>query len=270
MNDHPKTILRASNHPLRITVLGATGFTGQALVTAAAERGHHVTAVSRGIPAAVPAGVTHRAESVLDEHVLESAVATADVVLSALSPRGELLDQLASVDARLVELAGAAGVRVGLLVGSSSLRPAPGAPRIAESDDLPPEFAVEARQMLAVLVALEQLSASADWFFVSPSMGYGAHTAVEARGTWRVGGDVASFDPADADLSAADFAGAVLDEVEQPAHHRSAFSVIAVSAARPCWWPAGCGRDPGRVGDLAGKGRHQREDGVGKVRAGAQ
>ncbi|RSM48953.1 NAD-dependent epimerase [Actinoplanes sp. ATCC 53533] len=209
----------------RITVIGGTGYAGASIVREAAARGHEVTAYSRSAPAEPVPGVRYEQGSMLDDEVRARAVERADVVVSALSPRGELTRELLSVDTRLGELAAAAGVRFGVVGGYSSLRPAPGAPRFADGD-LPPEFAAEGRTMAAVADALLSAPEGLDWFFVSPAAQYGAFAPGEATGAYRLGGDVAI---ADADgksvISGADFASAVVDEIDNPKHHRMHFSV---------------------------------------------
>jgi len=209
----------------RITVIGGTGYAGASIVREAAARGHEVTAYSRTAPAEPVPGVRYEQGSMLDDEVRARAVERADVVVSALSPRGELTRELLSVDTRLAELAASAGVRLGVVGGYSSLRPAPGAPRFADGD-LPPEFAAEGRTMAAVADALLSAPEGLDWFYVSPAAQYGAFAPGEATGAYRLGGDVAI---ADADgksvISGADFASAVVDEIDNPKHHRAHFSV---------------------------------------------
>ncbi|MFF2051834.1 NAD(P)-dependent oxidoreductase [Leifsonia sp. NPDC058194] len=212
---------------MRITILGGTGFTGTNLVREAAARGHDVTSYSRSTPAEPVDGLRYETGSLLDDAVRRRAVTNADVVISALSPRGELEGELRGIDARLAELAGEEGVRLGVIGGFSGLRPAPGAPRFAEGDDVPPQFAAEAREMTEVL---EDLLASApadlDWFFVSPGAAYGAYVPGEATGRYRIGGEVALLDAdGQSAISGADFALAVIDEVEKHEHRRAHISV---------------------------------------------
>lgn len=209
----------------RITVIGGTGYAGASIVREAAARGHEVTAYSRSAPTEPVPGVRYEQGSMLDDEVRARAVERADVVVSALSPRGELTRELLSVDTRLGELAAAAGARFGVVGGYSSLRPAPGAPRFADGD-LPPEFAAEGRTMAAVVDALLSAPEGLDWFFVSPAAQYGAFAPGEATGTYRIGGDVA-ITGADGKsvISGADFAAALVDEIDNPKHHRMHFSV---------------------------------------------
>jgi hypothetical protein len=203
-----------------ITVIGATGY---AIAQEAARRGHQVTGVSRTAPAGSQGGpVTWVTGSVLDPHVQERAFTGADVVVAALSPRGDMAGQVAGTYASLAALAEKQGVRLVVVGGFSALRTEPGGPRMADGDGVPPEFADEAREMGRVADALLAASGDLDWVYVSPAGVYGAHTDLADQGTYRVGGDVALFDAAgQSAVSGGDFATAVVDEIEQQAHRNS-------------------------------------------------
>ncbi|MET0763345.1 MAG: hypothetical protein ABWY29_00670 [Blastococcus sp.] len=79
--------------------------------------------------------------------------------------------------------------------------------------------------MAAVLDDLRATS-GLDWFSLSPPAAFGAFNPGEARGTFRVGGEVLLTDAnGDSDISGADFGRAIIDEIEQPAHRRARFTV---------------------------------------------
>lgn len=204
-----------------ITIIGGTGFTGSHIAEEAVGRGHEVTSLSRSQPAEPVEGVRYLTGSA-DEP--EQAVQGADVIVATISPRGESAGTLRRRYARLGELAAGSGARLVVIGGFSSLRPAPGAPRFAEGDDLPPQFADEARELNAVLDDLIQNAPEGlDWVFVSPAATYGSYAPKEEpRGSYRVGDDVALFDSEGASsIGGDDFAKAVIDEVETPTHSRS-------------------------------------------------
>ncbi|WP_025156753.1 NAD(P)-dependent oxidoreductase [Leifsonia aquatica] len=212
---------------MRITILGGTGFTGSNLVREAASRGHDVTSYSRSHPAEPLDAVRYETGSLLDDAVQRRAVTGADAVVSALSPRGEMEGRLRGIDARLAELAADEGVRLGVIGGFSGLRPAPGAARFADGPDVPPQFAAEAREMTEILEdLLTSAPAELDWFFVSPGAAYGAYAPGVATGRYRIGDDVALVDAdGESAISGADFATAVIDELEKGEHRRAHFSV---------------------------------------------
>lgn len=213
---------------VKVTVVGGTGYAGSAIVEEAAARGHEVTSFSRTAPEeeARVAGVRYVTGSVLDTEAVANAVAGSDVVVSALSPRGALDGHIVDADLALASLAAEHGFRLGVVGGFSSLRQEEGGPRMAETDQLPPEFAAEAVQMNTVLVQLGGTPETADWFFVSPAMQFGAYVPGERRGIYRTGGEVAFFDADGVSaISGSDFAIAIVDEIDRPAHHRAHFSV---------------------------------------------
>ncbi|MFG6501924.1 NAD(P)-dependent oxidoreductase [Microbacterium sp. P05] len=212
----------------RITVIGGTGYAGSNIVREAASRGNEVTVYSRTEPTgdARIAGVTYKAGSMLDAAVREQAVAGADVVVSTLSPRGELDGKIIEVDRELARLAAANGARFVIVGGFSSLRPAEGAPRFAEGDDIPPQFASEAKQMNSILTELLDAPESLDWVFFSPAQQFGSYVPGEALGRYRLGGDVAFFDENGVSaVSGPDFALAIVDEIDRQEHKRQQVSV---------------------------------------------
>lgn len=208
-----------------IAVIGGTGYVGAAVVEEAARRGHAVTAVSRSAPVAPVDGVRYIQGQA--DQVLPGAVESADVVVAALSPRGENAGTLTRVYGELADLAGPE-TRVIVVGGFGSLRPAPGAARFADGEGMPPHVIGEAREMLAVLHALEDAPESLDWLFISPAQLFGAHRAPRpARGAYRVSDDVALFEAdGTSTIEVADFALAVLDEIERPAHHRTQIGFV--------------------------------------------
>ncbi|WP_258932912.1 hypothetical protein [Nesterenkonia pannonica] len=74
---------------------------------------------------------------------------------------------------------------------------------------------------------LQRSDEALDWFFVSPAAGFGAFNPGERRGTYRTddSGVLLTDDEGRSDLSAADLAIALVDEVEAPRHHRTRFAV---------------------------------------------
>ncbi|MBD8611110.1 NAD(P)H-binding protein [Frigoribacterium sp. CFBP 13729] len=212
----------------RITVVGGTGYAGSAIVAEAARRGHEVVSVSRSVPAeeARVEGVRYETGSLVDADVRARAVADAEVVVSSLSPRGELDGRIVEVDRELAALAEQHGARFVVVGGYSSLRLEEGGPRQAETGQIPPEYAGEALQMNEVLGELLASAGSLDFTFVSPAMQFGAYAPGEALGRYRVGGEVAFTDEAGVSaVSGADFALAIVDELETPAHRREHISV---------------------------------------------
>lgn len=208
----------------RITVIGGTGYAGSAIVAEAAKRGHNVTAISRSRPAEPVPGVTYVQGSALDADVQAGVFEDADVVISTASPRGDMVGQVLKLNEALVARAAETGVRLGVVGGYSTLRPAPGEPRFSEGE-ISERFRTEALEGAAVLDALIASPESADWFYVSPAGNFGAFAPGEATGHYRLGGDVALRDENGVSaISSQDFALAIMDEIEANRHHREQIS----------------------------------------------
>ena len=207
----------------RITVIGGTGYAGAAIAREAATRGHDVTALSRSLPDTPTAGVTYVQGDADDETTLSSVIDGADVVVSALAPRGPLADTFRPVTRTIARLADAAGARLFVVGGFSSLRPAPGADRfVTDLSQLPEAFHAEILAGAALI--LEDLPATPDtldWTFVSPAQAFGAYVPGERLGRYRLGDEVAVQPEDGGAISAPDYALGFVDLIESNDHHRA-------------------------------------------------
>lgn len=209
----------------RVTVIGAGGYAGSHIAEAAVQRGFEVRGVNRSEVAMQIAGVSYEQGSILSQADREKAVNGSDVVVVAVSPRGNMLGQARPAIKELATLAGKAGVRLGVIGGAGSLHVSEGGPLVVESG-FPEDYLEEALEMAGVLEDLRASGDSVDWFFVSPPGGFGAYNPGEFRGEYRVGGDVLLTDAdGNSDISGADFGVAIADEIATPAHHHKRFTV---------------------------------------------
>ncbi|MHA7860936.1 NAD(P)-dependent oxidoreductase [Tessaracoccus sp. Y36] len=210
----------------RIVIIGGTGYAGSNIVREASSRGHEVTAVSRHVPDEKTDAVTYRTCDVSDPDAVREMVAGADVVATALSPRGELEGRLREVMRTIAEEARAAGARLAVVGGAASLEVAPGGPRLVDTDGFPDWLKPEATEMAGLLEDLRGSDESLDWFFLSPAGGFGAFAPGERLGSFRLGGDVLlTDDEGNSFISGEDYAQAFVDEIERPAHRRQRFTV---------------------------------------------
>ncbi len=199
-----------------ITVIGGTGYTGRNLVSEAVRRDHQVTAFSRNPPREPVVGARYVQGTGTDGADL---VPGSDAVIATLSPRGDSQGTLLATYQALATAAVEHGARLLVVGGFSSLRPAPGEPRFVEGD-LDAQFAPELLEMDSVREWLQTSAPAAlDWTFVSPASGYGSWAPGSRTGHHRVGGEIALYD-ADgrSEISGADLAVAIIDEIEHPAH----------------------------------------------------
>lgn len=207
----------------RVAVVGGTGYAGSAIAALAAARGHRVTALSRSPPGVPAPGVTYVTGDATDEATLASLIADADVVVSALAPRGELTgDAFRDVNRVVARLADATHARLFVVGGYSSLRPAPGADRfVTDLTHVPAEVHDEVRAGAALVIDdLPSTPPTLDWVFVSPALRFGAHLPGAPTGRYRLGGEVA-VQPADGGaISAEDYALGFVDLIDRNDHHR--------------------------------------------------
>ena len=109
-----------------------------------------------------------------------------------------------------------------LVVGGAGTLEIASGQRVIDQPDFPAAWKAGALRTAAFL---DQLRAETvvDWVFVSPA----AHLEPgERTGRYRVGGDRLMTDAAgESRISLQDYAAAMLDEAERPAHHRARMSV---------------------------------------------
>jgi putative NADH-flavin reductase len=209
----------------RIAVIGGTGYAGGHIVQEAAQRGHTVVSVARKVPAERVEGATYLEGSLLDVPGLLAELQGVEAIVVAVAPRE---DMAGSVRPAIAELAAALpeGVRLGVIGGAGGSLVAEGGPRLIDTDQFPEEFKPEAREMTGVLEDLAETPEGVDWFFVHPAVGFGGYAPGERTGSYRTGGDVIVWgEDGQSFVSGADFAIAIVDEIENPAHHRARFTV---------------------------------------------
>ncbi|MBB5116902.1 hypothetical protein AF335_24030 [Streptomyces eurocidicus] len=200
---------------VKLTVLGATGMAGSRVVAEALTRGHAVTAVARSHDEQAPARDGLRRVSADVATAVSGLLDGADVVVSALPARTvlPLLPEL---------VAAAGGARLVFVGGAGSLR-LPNGERVIDQPGFRDEWKPEASAHVELLDALRALPEGVDWTFLSPSALF---LPGERTGTFRLGGEDLLADAEGASrISGEDYAVALLDEVETPAHRRARFTV---------------------------------------------
>ena len=200
----------------KIAIIGATGRAGSQLLEEALRRGHTVTAIARntGAIAARP-GLPVKQADALDAHALQQAISGNDVVISAA--------HFATLPAAaVIGPVKQAGVKRLLVVGGAGSLLLPGGGRVIDSDGFPAEYKAEASAGAAFLDTLRQEKAL-DWTFLSPSAEF---VETERTGTFRLGqDDLLVSSEGRSWISFADYAIAMIDEVETPRHSRQRFTV---------------------------------------------
>ncbi|MCG6573609.1 NAD(P)-dependent oxidoreductase [Pseudomonas sp. AF32] len=200
----------------KIAIIGATGRAGSQLLEEALRRGHSVTAIARNTAKVGDRiGVVSKQLDVLDSEALIEAITGHDVVISAA--------HFSTVPAdKIIAPVKAAGVKRLLVVGGAGSLLLPDNSRVIDSDGFPEEYLAEATAGALFLDVLRK-EPELDWTFLSPSAEF---VETERTGRFRVGKDHLLFDDAGRSwISFADYAIALIDEVETPRFSRTRFTV---------------------------------------------
>lgn len=200
---------------MKIALIGATGQVGSPILKELVNRGHQVTAIVRN-PEKVQAqvNVTPMKGDVFDREGLTALLKGHDAVISAVH-------FLQSDPQKLIDAAKASGVKRYLVVGGAgSLEVAPGV-ALVTTPEFPAAYRDEATKGGEFLALLRQ-EKELDWTFLSPSALFleGPRT-----GTFRLGKDQLLSNDKGSSISFADYAIALVDEVEKPTHSRQRFTV---------------------------------------------
>jgi putative NADH-flavin reductase len=199
---------------MKVAVVGASGRAGAEITRELARRDHTITAIARH-PEAIPTadGVTAVAGDAHDADALAGLIRGHDAVISALH-----FDVTAET---LLGALRAAGVTRLLVTGGAASLHTPDGARLIDSSDFPPawrEMAMGGIRFLDTLRGVEDV----DWTFFSPAalIEEGPRT-----GQFRLGGDELLVDAeGQSRISFADYAIAMVDELEQHRHPRARFT----------------------------------------------
>ena len=201
---------------MKIAIAGASGRAGSCISAELARRGHSVTGIARN-PDRIAglANVTAVSGDANDRAALARLWAGHDAAVSAI----HFLD---SDPETLIGAARDSGVPRYLVVGGAgSLEVAPGVPLVA-TPNFPAAYKAEAEKGGVFLDRLRR-ERELNWTFLSPSALFDSGSRT---GKFRLGTDQLLVDSAGKSwISFEDFAVAMADEIERPAHIRARFTV---------------------------------------------
>lgn len=209
---------------MNIALIGASGFIGSALLREALARGHEVRAVVQNPGKLTPAASLAAVKAdIMDTSALAAQLQGLDAVISAFSGHaqadtfGYYMKGLQSIIAATRQ----AGVpRLLVVGGAGSLEVAPGV-QLLDTPQFPEAYkptAEGARKALELLKAESTL----DWTMLSPSA---VIAPGERTGRFRLGGNQLLADSdGNSRISVEDYAVAMIDELEKPAHSGRRFT----------------------------------------------
>ncbi|WP_125546485.1 NAD(P)-dependent oxidoreductase [Levilactobacillus lindianensis] len=213
---------------MKITIIGATGMAGSALVTEALRRGHQVTALARSeeklakLPIDNPALTTR----VQDAFTLTPAdLQATDVVIDAFATAPSLAFQHVDLAAQLVaQLRETTSPRLVFILGAGSLKT--GDDHHLFVDDIAKDpnatsFIRIPQSQLKELNFLRDVD-NVNWVGILPAANFHPGDAVPAL----LGTDNLLFNAKqESGTSTGTMAVTILDEIEQPQHHQTRFTV---------------------------------------------
>ncbi|MGF7154176.1 NAD(P)-dependent oxidoreductase [Novosphingobium gossypii] len=198
---------------MKIAVIGASGNVGSQIVREAAARGHDVLAVARHPERiATGDGITVSAGDASKVDEIAALITGKDAVISAL--------HFDTTDTLLAAVRKAGVPRMLVTGGAASLEVAPGT-KLIDTPAFPDEWKPFAVGGVAFLETLRTVD-DVDWTFFSPAalIFDGPRT-----GHYRTGGDqLVTDDAGESKISFADYAIAMVDELEAHKHSKSRFT----------------------------------------------
>jgi uncharacterized protein len=152
---------------------------------------------------------------------IASIIQGADAVISAYAPPPDSTDALLGVTERQIAAVKKSGkIRLIIVGGAASLEVAPDVTLLA-SGHLPAEWVSIATSHAKALQIFQ--ASDIDWTYFSPA---GFFQPGERTGKFRLGTDALIVDSkGDSRISMEDYAIALVDELEKPAHVRSRFTI---------------------------------------------
>lgn len=199
----------------KVALIGASGAAGSRILKELSDRGHEVTAIARHPEKIAKLPRTRAVKGdILDRDDLSALLRGHDVVVSSVH-------FTASDPNLLIDAVRASGVRRYVVVGGAgSLEVAPGE-RLVDQPDFPAAYKAEASKGAEFLELLKGVK-DLDWTFLSPSALF---SPGERTGAFRVGKDALLVGEKGSAISFEDYAVALVDEIEKPAHVRERFTV---------------------------------------------
>ncbi|WP_035351171.1 NAD(P)-dependent oxidoreductase [Edaphobacter aggregans] len=207
---------------MNVVVYGATGNSGSEIVKELVRRGHKVTGVARHVEKLKDQpGVTAKTDHLSNVDAIAAVIKGADVVVSAYQPPADNTDALVDVTKRQIEaVKKAGGPRLVVVGGAGQLEVAPGV-TVIKSGHLPQEYMPIA---LSHEKAAQVLKGSdINWTYIAPAAFF---IPGERTGKYRTGTNNLVMDgKGESKITFADYAIALVDEMEKPKHERALFSV---------------------------------------------
>src|SRR5690554_3870470 len=212
---------------MKIAIIGATGFIGSHLVKEASDRGMEVTAIARDLSKLKNDNVNGVSLDINEVEELARELTGHDAVISAFNAgwtNPNLYDDFMAGSKAIQQAVKKSGVKRFIVVGGAGSLYANENQQLVDTPDFPENIkpgATAARDYLNILKEEKEL----DWAFFSPAIKMHPGVTIGRTGKYRLGKDHPVFDENQVSkLSPQDLAVVLIDEVEQPKHHKERFT----------------------------------------------
>ena len=211
-----------------VLLIGATGFVGSAVLNELVSRGHKVTAVVRNIEKVAKSELVDAVkEDVANVDAIAKLAEGKDAIISAYNPgwtNPDIETLITENYPKILEAAKKSGVERLLIVGGAgTLFCAPGL-RVVDSGAIPEEIMGGVRPLGDFYLNTLMNENDIDWVFFSPAGVFDQEG--KKTGNYRLGKDDLIVDAeGNSHISVQDYADAMVNELEKPAHHKERFTI---------------------------------------------
>ena len=211
-----------------VLLIGATGFVGSAVLNELVSRGHKVTAVVRNIEKVAKSELVDAVkEDVANVDAIAKLAEGKDAIISAYNPgwtNPDIAALISENNPKILSAAKKSGVERLLIVGGAgTLFCAPGL-RVVDSGAIPAEIMGGVRPLGDFYLNTLMNENDIDWVFFSPAGVFDQEG--KKTGNYRLGKDDLIVDgEGNSHISVQDYADAMVNELEKPAHHKERFTI---------------------------------------------
>ena len=211
-----------------VLLIGATGFVGSAVLNELVSRGHKVTAVARNVEKVAKSELVDVVkEDVANVDAIAKLAEGKDAIISAYNPgwtNPDIATLISETYPKILSAAKKSGVERLLIVGGAgTLFCAPGL-RVVDSGAIPEEIMGGVRPLGDFYLNTLMNENDIDWVFFSPAGVFDQQG--KKTSNYRLGKDDLIVDAeGNSHISVQDYADAMVNELEKPAHHKERFTI---------------------------------------------
>ena len=211
-----------------VLLIGATGFVGSAVLNELVSRGHKVTAVARNVEKVAKSELVDVVkEDVANVDAIAKLAEGKDAIISAYNPgwtNPDIATLISENYPKILSAAKKSGVKRLLIVGGAgTLFCAPGL-RVVDSGAIPEEIMGGVRPLGDFYLNTLMNENDINWVFFSPAGVFDQQG--KKTGNYRLGKDDLIVDAeGNSHISVQDYADAMVNELEKPAHHKERFTI---------------------------------------------